>query len=421
MIRVQKEPTMTSFPLVNNAELGSHFLADLTQLPPDPLLGLTARYQQDKNPNKVDLGVGVYRDKQGHSPVMQAVKQAEARYLVKENSKAYTAPRGNDGFINGVERLLWGENHQVLSSARVASLQTPGGSCALRLAADFILRCHPQASLWLPTPSWINHTPLMGSSGLPLKAYPYYDSNSHQLTINAMLDQLKKVPAGDVVLFHGCCHNPTGADLCLADWQAIQALASEQGFIPLIDMAYQGFAEGLEGDAAGLRLLTEHLPVVLVTASCSKNFAIYRERAGLFSVVTNSAAEAQICLSQALDIVGRYYFVPPSHGAAVTSIILQDATLEALWRQELDSIRQRIADVRQTFDQAIKGTELAAHFSHIAQQRGMFSFLGIDPSAVDQLRRDYSIYMADSSRINLSGINPDNMDYLLAALTKTLT
>ncbi len=391
----------------------------LSAMPSDPLLGLSALFHQDNHPNKVDLGVGVYKDEQGLAPVMNVVKQAERLVLSREVSKAYIEPRGDGGFIDAIERLLFGDSHKALKDNRIGSIQTPGGSCALRIAADFILRCNPEASLWLPNPTWVNHEPLLGRTGLILKEYPYYNADLHQLEVDAMMDTLKTVPRGDVVLLHGCCHNPCGADLTSAQWQMIADIAQMQGFTVLVDIAYQGFGESLDADASGLRLLTEQLPMVLVTASCSKNFAIYRERIGSLSIVASSSAQADICLSQMLDIVRGYYFVPPSHGAAVVKTILMDSDLAKLWRDELSVIRVRIASARQQFDNAVESIGLSGRFSHIAQQKGMFSFLGLTECQVNHLRQKHSVYMAASSRINLSGINKKNLSYLIAALLET--
>jgi len=390
--------------------------AHLHPLPADPLLGLSALYREDPNPQKVDLGVGVYKDEYGLAPVMQAVKQAEQVWLQTEASKAYIAPRGDEEFLAHIETLLLGHSHPVLRDKRSGSIQTPGGSGALRIAADFILRCNPNATLWLPNPTWVNHDPLLERTGLQLKRYPYYDMQRQQLDFDAMMACLKQVPQGDVVLLHGCCHNPTGADLTPGQWRAVSELALQRGFTPFVDIAYQGFAESLDFDAFGLRLLAEQHPVVIITASCSKNFAIYRERIGSFHVVAPSAPEADICLSQALDIVRGYYFVPPTHGGFVVKTILSHAELKALWQTELDHTRQRIIDMRHLFTREAQKAGLGERFAHIGRQNGMFSFLGLDEQQVEQLRQNHSVYMASNSRINLSGINPENVGYLMAAL-----
>jgi aspartate aminotransferase len=399
-----------------NAVIPRGFTGGLSALPADPLLGLSALFRQDTNPNKVDLGVGVYKDEAGLAPVMDSVKQAEQLLVNTEDSKAYIAPRGDEVFIDSIEKLLLDDRHPVLADQRIASIQTPGGSCALRIAADFILRCNSNATLWLPDPTWVNHQPLLARTGLPLKEYPYYDYTGHEVNVAAMLETLAKVPAGDVVLLHGCCHNPSGADLTLEQWQAIADLAKQQGFVPFVDIAYQGFGEGLDQDAAGLRLLADQLPEVIITASCSKNFALYRERAGTFSVIAPNVKLAEICQSQALDIVRGYYFVPPTHGGNVVKIILSTPELRETWGFELDRIRERIASVRTMFDLAVTEAGLRDRFGHIAHQQGMFSFLGLSELQVEKLRQEKSVYMASNSRINLSGINADNLGYLVAAL-----
>ncbi len=394
--------------------------ATLQTLPADPLLGLSELYRQDPNANKIDLGVGVYKDDAGRAQIMAAVKAAEQRWLAQEDSKAYIAPGGDDEFIQAMANLLLGAENAALADSRLSAIQTPGGSGALRIAAEFILRCNPHATLWLPDPTWVNHEPLLSRAGLTLQTYPYYDHHNHCLDIEALLETLRQVPQGDVVLLHGCCHNPSGADLTPENWQQIAEIAQARGFTPLVDIAYQGYADGLEQDAAGLRLLVDQLPEVLITASCSKNFALYRERVGLFGVISPNWTQAAICQSQALDIVRGYYFVPPAHGAYVVKTLLADSALTLQWQSELETIRQRIQNARELFVAASARLGLEDRFGHIARQKGMFSFLGLTEHQVDYLRRHHSVYMASSSRINLSGINASNLDNLMQALQATI-
>lgn len=388
----------------------------IKQLPDDPLLGISAAYSVDPQHHKIDLGVGVYKDSTGAAPVFESVKSAEHLLWQTEASKAYIAPAGDGEFIAAMEALVLGSDHRCLRDRRVRTLQTPGGSCALRIAAEFIQRCNPAATLWLSVPTWVNHQPLLGRIGLPIKEYFYYDYHTNRLNFDRMMTSLAGASAGDVVLLQACCHNPSGADLSLEQWQHIADFCLERGLIPLVDIAYQGFAHSLSADAGGLRLLCEQLREVLITASCSKNFALYRERVGSFSVVAATAQKGDNALTQMLDIIRGYYFVPPAHGALVVKTILHDESLRACWLAELAAVRGRIAEMRHLLLQRFERAGCAERFSHIAGQQGMFSFLGLSPAQVDQLREQNSIYMATSSRINLSGINPTNIDYLVESV-----
>jgi aspartate aminotransferase len=389
-------------------------------MPDDPLLGLSTALILDSRREKIDLGVGVYKDQTGAAPVFKSVKSAEHILWQTEATKAYIPPAGDSGYIEEMESLLLGEDHPCLQEQRIRTLQTPGGSCALRIAAEFIQRCNSAATLWLSAPTWVNHQPLLGRIGLPIREYFYYDYQSHNVHFERLLASLEMASTGDVILLQGCCHNPSGADLSFQQWQQLADFCLQRGLIPLVDIAYQGFANGLSEDAKALRLLCEQLPEVLITASCSKNFALYRERVGSFSVVAATPKKADNALTQALDIIRGYYFVPAAHGALVVKTILQDQGLRACWLQELNAVRERIAEVRKLLVQGFQEAGYADQFTHIAQQQGMFSFLGLTSNQVSQLRKDHSIYMADSSRINLSGINPGNINYLVKSVNLVL-
>ena len=389
-------------------------------MPDDPLLGLSTALILDSRREKIDLGVGVYKDQTGAAPVFKSVKSAEHILWQTEATKAYIPPAGDSGYIEEMESLLLGEDHPCLQEQRIRTLQTPGGSCALRIAAEFIQRCNSAATLWLSAPTWVNHQPLLGRIGLPIREYFYYDYQSHNVHFERLLASLEMASTGDVILLQGCCHNPSGADLSFQQWQQLADFCLQRGLIPLVDIAYQGFANGLSEDAKALRLLCEQLPEVLITASCLKNFALYRERVGSFSVVAATPKKADNALTQALDIIRGYYFVPTAHGALVVKTILQDQGLRACWLQELNAVRERIAEVRKLLVQGFQEAGYADQFTHIAQQQGMFSFLGLTSNQVSQLRKDHSIYMADSSRINLSGINPGNINYLVKSVNLVL-
>ncbi|MFA0810057.1 amino acid aminotransferase [Microbulbifer epialgicus] len=392
----------------------------LSSLPPDPILGLLASYRADENPSKIDLGVGVYKDEAGHTAVLQAVKEAETRLLQSEETKAYIGPAGTPGFNSVMQELVLGAGHSALVGGRVRSAQTPGGCGALRALAELINRAKEGATVWVSDPTWANHVPLLGNAGLNIKSYPYYDRATSSLQFDKMVETLKNVGEGDVVLFHACCHNPCGADLSREQWKVLAEMAQKQGFTPFIDMAYQGFGESLEDDAYGLRLMAESVPEMLVAASCSKNFGLYRERVGLAMVVYANGESADKSHSQMLSAIRGNYSMPPSHGAAIVESILTDAGLKANWEAELTEMRERINGLRSGLVEGLGAAGAAGDFGFIRQQKGMFSFLGISPEQVQQLQKDYSIYMVDSSRISIAGLSSNNMEYFCKAVASVL-
>jgi aspartate aminotransferase len=394
--------------------------ASLSLLPADPILGLSIAYQQDSNPSKVDLGVGVYKDDTGHTPIMAAVSAAEHLRLQRENSKVYTSPGGYPGANEAVTRLIYGAGHPSVISGRVRTIQTPGGCGALRVAAELIQRARPGATIWVSAPTWANHIPLLGNAGLQLREYPYYDYTTHSLDFAAMSACLRQVPAGDLVLLHACCHNPSGADLSREQWGEIADLAQERGFIPFIDMAYQGFGDGLEEDCYGLRLLAASVPEVIVANSFSKNFGLYRERAGALSLVFADTAQADAGMSQLLNVTRGLYSMPPAHGSAIVDIILHSDELTIQWRDELTLMRERISRLRTQLVAALTAQQQKRDFGFIARERGMFSFLGLTKDQVHLLRRDYSIYMTDNSRISVAGLSEAKMDYVSRAIASVL-
>jgi len=393
---------------------------NLPQLPADPILGLMVAFHQDNNPNKIDLGVGVYKTEQGNTPVLESVKQAERNILELEQTKLYIGPAGAPEFINAIQSLLLGNNHPALVDNRVATIQTPGGSGALRVAAELAKKGNPHATIWVSDPTWGNHIPLLSDTGLQIKTYPYYDVVSHGVNFDGMMNALAQAKTGDLVLLHGCCHNPSGADLSQQQWQAVTQLASEKGFTPFIDIAYQGFGAGIEEDAYGVRLMAEQLPELLIASSCSKNFGIYRERVGSVLVVSKNTTQAQACASQLARIVRGIYSMPPSHGAAVVALILQNDSLRQHWLGELDIMRKRIFQLRGQLQEQLSAKGASNDFSFITKQSGMFSFLDISPAQVQQLREQFSIYMTGDSRINVAGISSNNIDYLSSAIVSVL-
>lgn len=385
----------------------------------DPILGLMAAYKEDPNPLKVDLGVGVYKDEQGHTAVLDCVKKAEQLRLTQETTKTYIGMAGDLSFNAHIEKLAFGA-HKVLLEGRVTTAHTPGGTGALRVAAEFIKKANPNATIWVSKPTWANHISMFQAAGLNVKEYTYYDYSSKGLNEDAMFTELAQVQAGDVVLVHACCHNPSGMDLNFAQWQRFAALAKDKGFTPMVDMAYQGFGLGLDEDTAGLRHLANEVPELILCTSCSKNFGLYRERIGAVSVVVADAKVLETARSVLLSVVRSIYSMPPAHGAIVVSHILDSQELTALWHQELATMRNRINQYRQLIIDKLAAEGVQQDFSFITRQHGMFSFLGITPAQIEQLRRDYSIYMVGSSRISIAGLNHSNIDYFAKAVAAVL-
>ncbi|MBV2128839.1 amino acid aminotransferase [Arsukibacterium indicum] len=386
----------------------------------DPILGLMAEYKADLNPNKVDLGVGVYKDEQGHTAVLKCVKEAEALRLKQEDSKTYIGMAGDLTFNSHIEKLAFGQAHQVLLANRVTTAHTPGGTGALRVAAEFIKRANPSATIWVTTPTWANHISLFQAAGLKVKEYAYYDYETKGLQSEQMFADLNNIPAGDVVLVHACCHNPSGMDLNFEQWQRFTAIARERGFTPLVDMAYQGFGTGLDEDAAGLRYLADNVPELLLCSSCSKNFGLYRERIGAVSIVTENSKVAEIARVNLLSVVRSIYSMPPAHGAIIVSHILDSKELTALWHQELAEMRNRINDYRQLIIDKLAAEGVTDDFSFITRQHGMFSFLGINRAQIDRLKAEFSIYMVGSSRVSIAGLNHSNIDYFAKSVATVL-
>ncbi|MEO3679084.1 amino acid aminotransferase [Rheinheimera sp. FR7-31] len=394
--------------------------AQLQPVATDPILGLMAAYKEDPNPNKVDLGVGVYKDEQGHTAVLKCVKEAEALRLKQEDSKTYIGMAGDLGFNAHIEKLAFGNSHKVLLANRVTTAHTPGGTGALRVAAEFIKKANPNATIWVTNPTWANHISLFQAAGLKVKEYSYYDYSTKGLNEEAMFAELATVPAGDVVLVHACCHNPSGMDLTFAQWQRFTDLAKVRGFTPLVDMAYQGFGEGLDEDARGLRYLAEQVEEMILCSSCSKNFGLYRERIGAVSIVAADSKVADVAKVNLLSVVRSIYSMPPAHGAIIVANILNSQELTALWHEELAEMRNRINSYRQLIIDKLKAEGVQQDFSFITRQHGMFSFLGINKAQIDRLRSEFSIYMVGSSRVSIAGLNHSNIDYFAKAVATVL-
>ena len=391
----------------------------LEALSPDAILGLMAAFRDDPRAQKIDLGVGVYRDEQGNTPILKCVSEAERRRFASETTKTYIGPPGTPGFNELIRKLMFGGKHSVLKDQRVAGVQTPGGCGALRVGAELVKRARPDATIWVSDPTWANHVPLLGSAGIKIETYAYYDKTTHALNADAMLAALAKIPSGDLVLLHGCCHNPSGVDLKEAQWQAVAKLCNERGLLPFIDLAYQGLGDSLDDDAMGVRIMSDACPEVIVASSYSKNFGLYRERVGALQIVTNNTAAVRVVQSQLESVVRTIYSMPPAHGAAIVEIILGDEALNVAWVKELDEMRDRINGLRMLLADRLTSAT-GQDFSFIRNQRGMFSFLGISPEQVARLQKECAIYMVGSSRINVAGINDANVDYFLSACAKIL-
>ncbi len=389
----------------------------LKAAPADAILGLIGEHRDDPRAEKIDLGVGVYRNEAGQTPVLDVVKKAEHRLVGTQTSKAYIGTAGDPEFNAAMRTLAFANS---VNSDRLVTIQTPGGSASLCVAAGLLLRARENTVLWVSDPTWANHIPLLGGAGLTLKTYPYYDADSHTIRFEAMLDALRAAPNGDVVLLHACCHNPSGLDPSEEQWRAIADVIVERELLPFIDMAYQGFAQDLDTDAFALRHLAARVPELILSSSCSKNFGLYRDRVGTLAILAIDVNSRDVVASQASSFVRTMYSMPPDHGAAVVSIILNDEELRAEWVDELGGMRDRLSSMGALLHEALKDKAPEHDFTHLLHSRGMFCFLGVSPEQVARLKRDFGVYMVDSSRINVAGITPANVDYLASSIAAVL-
>ncbi|KJG09491.1 aromatic amino acid aminotransferase [Photobacterium kishitanii] len=384
----------------------------LSPAQPDPILSLSLIYNSDQRDNKMDLGIGVYRNNHGQTPIMTAISQAEQRLLQTQTTKSYVGLAGSEVFNQCmIDLLLAGTS----AHCRTVGVQTPGASGALRMLADLIHVANANTTVWLTDPSYVNHKPVMEAAGLKVKFYPYFDSVTKRVNTDAMLSTLAQAGSNDVVLLHGCCHNPTGADIGIEDWQAITALANKNGFMPFVDMAYLGFGDSLEQDGAGLKFMADNIEEMVIATSCSKNFGLYRERTGAALLVGNTINNAQNAKGRILTLARASYTMPPDHGAALVADILTDTALTAVWKQELTMMQQRIIGLRQRLVKtlAAKGCD---QFSFIADHKGMFSMTGLSPEQIMRLRDEFAIYAVGDGRVNIAGLQEQQIDYLADAL-----
>jgi len=392
----------------------------LNRLNPDAILGLMARYRADPSERKVDLGIGVYRDLTGNTPVLDCVRRAEREVLAAQTTKAYVAAAGREEFNSAVEEMVLGASHAARRERRARTVQTPGGCGALRVGAELIRAAAPATTVHVSDPTWGNHPPLLGSSGLRLERYPYYDAAAHTLRFDAMLERLEQGGAGDVVLIHACCHNPTGADLSSSQWQQVIDLLQRRRLIPFLDLAYQGFGEDLAADAAAVRLVADSVPEALIAVSFSKNLGLYRERTGALIVVSENESRADAVQSHVLQIARSIYSMPPDHGAAIAARIFADQSLRQGWLAELAAMRNRIRLMRAELAGHLRSVAGSDCFDFIQAQRGMFSLLGVPSSVVDRLRDEHHVYMTSDSRMNLAGIMPHNAAYVARSIVESI-
>lgn len=381
--------------------------------PADKILALIQAFKDDPREDKIDLGVGVYKDATGLTPVMRAVKAAEKRLWEQETTKTYTALAGDPAYAEALSGLILGG---VVEAGRVSAIATPGGTGAIRQALELIRLARPDATVWLSNPTWPNHPSIIRFLGMKMAEYRYFDEATRGVDFGAMMADLDAVKAGDVVLLHGCCHNPTGANLTLEQWGAVADLLERKGAIPFIDIAYQGFGDGLEADAAGTRLIAQRLPEVLIAASCSKNFGIYRERAGLLMAIAPKAEMRAVVQGNLAFLNRQNYSFPPDHGARLVTMILTDAELRADWQAELEEVRLSMLGLRRQLADELRKLTNSDRFDFIAHHRGMFSRLGASEAQVEAMRRDHGIYMVGDSRLNIAGLNAATVPVLARAI-----
>tara|TARA_X000000950_G_C13857448_1_gene637167 strand:+ start:66 stop:1262 length:1197 start_codon:yes stop_codon:yes gene_type:complete len=393
---------------------------EIEAAPADAILGLTEAFKKDENPKKVNLGVGVYKDDQGATPILNCIKKAERRMVEEQATKGYLPIPGDAAYGASVQQLLFGAQSEVVQSKRAATIHSPGGTGGLRVGADLIKKFKPEAKIWVSTPTWANHKGIFTAAGFAIEDYPYYDRATKGVDFDAMLAALKQVPAGDVVLLHVCCHNPTGVDLSAAQWDEVVQVATEAGWLPFLDFAYQGFGDSMEADRAAVEKFAATGIDFVVASSFSKNFALYNERTGALTIVSPSAEESAVAMSHVKKIIRVNYSNPPAHGGLAARTVLTDEALYAEWIEEVAGMRERIKAMRSAFVDGLKQRGVAQDFSFIVEQRGMFSFSGLSDEVVGWLREEKSIYIVKGGRINVAGLTTANIDYVCDAIAEAL-
>lgn len=388
-------------------------LENLTQQPPDKIIMLSGMFRADDRPEKIDLGVGVYKDANGNTPIMRSVKKAEQKLWDTETTKSYTALIGDGGFHKVMADLVLGD---TVAAERLSFAHAPGGTGAIRQILELIKVASPHATIWMSDPTWPNHPAMVKGVGIPMKTYAYLDEASRSVDFAGMMADLGQVNAGDVVILHGCCHNPTGANLNQTQWQQVADLLLERGAIPFVDIAYQGFGDGLVADAYGVRLLAQHFPEILISASCSKNFGIYRERCGLVIAVSKDAAGSALTQGMLSSLNRLNFSFPPDHGARLVTMVLNDPELRADWEAELEEVRNSMLGLRKKLADALRAETGSDRYGFIAEHRGMFSRLGLSEEQVAKLREDHAIYMIGDSRFNVAGLSDKVIPILAKAI-----
>jgi aspartate aminotransferase len=395
-----------------------HHFGALAAAQPDPFYAMGAAFQSDQREQKIDLTVGIYRDELGETPVMKAVRLAQHQIAGSECSKSYLGLSGNLLFN---QLLLENTVLDPGAQQRAVVVQTPGASGALRLLADFVKRAKPDCTIWLSDPTYLNHQPIMEYAGLNLAYYPYFDQETKQVRTQDMLTQFAQLGPNDIVLLHGCCHNPTGADISIDDWKSIADLANERGFLPFVDLAYHGFGDGMEADLEPLNYLIRQVPEVLLAVSCSKNFGLYRERTGAAILIAENQHDALLAQGLIFEMLRGSYVMPPDHGAAVVAHILQDDDLKSIWRTELDGMQRRLASLRSQLFSEFENRGYGEMFDFIQSHKGMFSLVNLDAAQLEQLRLQYGVYMVAGGRINIAGLRSSQLPYLAESLIDVMT
>jgi aspartate/tyrosine/aromatic aminotransferase len=388
--------------------------------PRDPILGLTESFKEDPNPKKINLSVGVYQDGSGKTPILESVRRAGQLVLERQKTMSYLPIDGSRAYATAVQKLMFGEGHEVEKSGRAATSHTPGGTGALRVAADFIHQQMPNATVWLTQPTWPNHPQIFAAAGVPTKSFPYFDAKKNGMAFEEAIEAIQKMPSGDVIMLHGCCHNPTGIDPTPEQWERLANAIYDRGLLPFLDFAYQGFADGINEDAVGLRALSRPGTELIVCSSFSKNFGLYCERVGALTMVAKDKAGADTVQSQVKACIRANYSNPPAHGAELVTTVLGDGELRKIWEKEVADMRGRINGMRELLVKTLKGKGVPGDYSFITRQRGMFSFSGLTPPQVEALKQKYAIYIVGSGRINVAGITEQNVGPLCEAIAEVV-
>ncbi len=400
--------------------MNKSLLAGLEMAPRDPILGVTEAFNADTHPGKVNLGVGVYYDDNGKVPVLECVRRAEQKLAESPLPRNYLPIDGLQAYDRAVQELLLGTGSDALRAQRVVTVQTLGGTGGLKVGADLLRRVNAKAQVWISDPSWENHQALFEYAGFQVNAYPYYDASTHGVDFDGMTGGLRKLPAGSVAVLHACCHNPTGVDLAPEQWERVIEIVNQRGIVPFLDIAYQGFAEGLDADAAAVRRFTQTCPAVFISSSFSKSLSLYGERVGALSLVTATADEAARALSQLKRVIRTNYSNPPTHGGRTVATVLTTPELRTLWEKELGQMRERIKTMRRELVARIRAVRPDFDFSFVVRQRGLFSYSGLSREQVRRLREEYSLYAIDSGRICVAALNSHNVDYVARAIANVL-